>query len=872
MSKGMRERLTNNSSLRVQPPALTEFDNTDAVPVTSARALMQIQPNALHKDIIMISLLKGWCEANGKNASKSQRLYKRMFGKLKELKLISPASVEAIKQCKPSYNVLLQTLISLSLSSSSEDAIDGSHAKAVVPFPFGQLLPSPDRDDSSFFSRRYETDFDQKEHIGEGGFGKVYEVRNKLDKSHYAIKKIKVTQKKSNFQCMQREIQMLAKLHHPNVVRYHQSWFGEEVHKRSRKNQLLALKFNNGDQRSNQGWYGEEMDSQDEEDDEEEEEEGDDADKGVQQDIEDQSYSGIGIFENSKKKSQSIQGCTVPGASPIITEMTECEIKNEIHTKHSSEQVTFSIGASEMNLFEEGERVDSTEIVVREFFMQTSENMEEGIKTLSSSHVKSEIKTSSVMKHNRISTAPKEIPVMSSSQMQSNKELAMSHTESESSSGTIIFRNNEAEQSDEEDFMLPSLREGLSGRAPKKSKNVRHGNDVGLSVRDEMNGRGSKVVDEYYEEIDTTTKKTNTFVRKKSALNGTKGGIPATTVAMLSTRSGTVMNTATTHCRSRTHYVSSQQSLNHAVRPRTQRSISWDGQESSPEMSSGFWPGSLHYKRCCYLYIQMELCSSTLRRWMDDRNNKIRDGENQFDVVNKEHNQNIIRQILEGMDYIHNQGILHRDVTPKNVFLSGEEDSKLHVKIGDFGLAREDSVNEPKTPLRRNPQSRVSPECSFTSCNSECFTTGLGTTTYAAPEQLHGTMYDNKSDMYSVGLMLFELFHPFVTGMERSESLKALREGSIPAEIQQRWPAQYSTIKRLTRHSSDERPSARDILHGEMFPSKDEIISNQAKKISSLAKENSSQANEIERLRALLAARDTEVQQLKVGASRNHIK
>lgn len=58
--------------------------DSDAVPAANAQAMMQIQPAGLHKDVILISLLKGWCEANGKSTSKSQRLYKKMFRKFQE--------------------------------------------------------------------------------------------------------------------------------------------------------------------------------------------------------------------------------------------------------------------------------------------------------------------------------------------------------------------------------------------------------------------------------------------------------------------------------------------------------------------------------------------------------------------------------------------------------------------------------------------------------------------------------------------------------------------------------------------------------------------------------------------------------------------
>ena len=60
--------------------------------------------------------------------------------------------------------------------------------------------------------------------IGEGGFGKVYKVMHKLDGNIYAIKKIVVNLEDLNDKKILKEVSLLSKLNHPNIVRYHQSW------------------------------------------------------------------------------------------------------------------------------------------------------------------------------------------------------------------------------------------------------------------------------------------------------------------------------------------------------------------------------------------------------------------------------------------------------------------------------------------------------------------------------------------------------------------------------------------------------------------------------------------------------------------------
>lgn len=74
-----------------------------------------------------------------------------------------------------------------------------------------------------------------------------------------------------------------------------------------------------------------------------------------------------------------------------------------------------------------------------------------------------------------------------------------------------------------------------------------------------------------------------------------------------------------------------------------------------------------------YMYIQMEFCEkSTLRTAIDGGL-----------YEDRERVWRLFREIVEGLAHIHQQGMIHRDLKPVNIFL----DSNDHVKIGDFGLA-----------------------------------------------------------------------------------------------------------------------------------------------------------------------------------------
>ena len=201
------------------------------------------------------------------------------------------------------------------------------------------------------------------------------------------------------------------------------------------------------------------------------------------------------------------------------------------------------------------------------------------------------------------------------------------------------------------------------------------------------------------------------------------------------------------------------------------------------------------------LYIQMEYCKpETLR-----------------DLINAGVQGNTIecwrlfRQIVEGLAHIHAASIVHRDLKPENIFI----DSKGDVRIGDFGLAR---PGEYRTSMSNNHNSREI----FGS-----FTKDIGTASYVAPEvrSAGNGKYNEKADMYSLGIILLEMTVQFSTGMERAQSLTELNkdEPALPAALEPPEKAtQKDIILSLIRHKSSLRPSSSDLLSSGQIPIQNE--------------------------------------------------
>ncbi|XP_045848772.1 eukaryotic translation initiation factor 2-alpha kinase 1 isoform X2 [Meles meles] len=204
------------------------------------------------------------------------------------------------------------------------------------------------------------------------------------------------------------------------------------------------------------------------------------------------------------------------------------------------------------------------------------------------------------------------------------------------------------------------------------------------------------------------------------------------------------------------------------------------------------------------LHIQMQLCELSLWDWIAERNQRSREcvDESACPYVMASVATKIFQELVEGVFYIHNMGIVHRDLKPRNIFLHG---SDQQVKIGDFGLACTDIIQKNADWIARDGK------------RTPTHTSRVGTCLYASPEQLEGSEYDAKSDMYSLGVILLELFQPFGTEMERVHVLTGLRSGQIPESLSKRCPVQAKYIQHLTRRNASQRPSAVQLLQSELF-------------------------------------------------------
>ena len=146
----------------------------------------------------------------------------------------------------------------------------------------------------------------------------------------------------------------------------------------------------------------------------------------------------------------------------------------------------------------------------------------------------------------------------------------------------------------------------------------------------------------------------------------------------------------------------------------------------------------------------------------------------------------VMEDLLAGLQFSHERGVVHRDIKPANVMLT----SAGQAKIADFGIARIESS-------------------SMTQAG-----TLLGTPAYMSPEQFMGQVVDARTDIYSSGVLLYQLLtgeRPFEGGMSAIMHKALNTEPPAPSQLSVTAPPSFDAVVRraMAKRPEDRFASAR---------------------------------------------------------------
>ncbi|CCG82168.1 Eukaryotic translation initiation factor 2-alpha kinase 2 [Taphrina deformans PYCC 5710] len=208
-----------------------------------------------HGRLLLAALLENFCRLYEADSNKAERLFSVLCKTLSAMGILDQENVDELAGVRSHYsrafkNLMLQAREAVDL----EDEQPSSKSRRSITFEDSRSISDESEEEEStsdsdhlskkndifriassgarlslsewlgFEESKYKSEFQELGLLGKGGFGAVYHVRHKIDDREYAVKKISMRRASTNQAKVYREIKTLARLEHPNIIRYFSSW------------------------------------------------------------------------------------------------------------------------------------------------------------------------------------------------------------------------------------------------------------------------------------------------------------------------------------------------------------------------------------------------------------------------------------------------------------------------------------------------------------------------------------------------------------------------------------------------------------------------------------------------------------------------
>ncbi|KAG0052342.1 hypothetical protein BGZ83_002735 [Gryganskiella cystojenkinii] len=699
---------------------------------------------------------------------------------------------------------------------------------------------------------RYKHDFIEICKLGKGGFASVFKARDKLDGIEYAIKKVRLRGNKVRFEKIFREIKFLARLEHKNVIRYHSSWLENADYPVS-KRELYGRGGHGGGHLESQGDLDDEYDD---------DEYGD----------EDEYTNTMSMAQDeiSSTEDQGIRRKSIDYFSPHTEQHAE-------HPEDLSMGIVFGDDddydyGDDINFeYSQGEHSsnghDSKDVIHSVSQHSQGEDMER-THSASSTLTSRAIPRAAPRRKHQSPTVSQEMQgrTLTWDKRDNNASGTSSKTHKESSRHSVSNSFSALSSSIEEiQRSLPSSFSGSGGHLGSRFGHSPSSRDRNLELAlKPLSFPGRREVDKRnfagggLGGLHGMSSSARNDPREHRKLRNSTG--------QLVTRDLTLFIKLQLCQTTLQDYLVYRNERPTAVPKRSRKEMlsrrmsSKAGKgrfgilaaSASDEQTTHSTPGSPPPEQTCHK-----------------------------DLVDPAVNQHIFREIVEGVAYIHDQDMIHRDLKPSNIFLGMPAGSEHHSRSirqdvlmnenmspgammasSSFSstlsglpgamyppssprlLISSDPYTSPPVPLTKeqiqealfmNIETMVpkigdfglvtdmeggatmEAENGSSSTQGPGNTPSLGSRSSSSSTAPMLRRHSSAADIYSLGIIFFELYHPFSTLMERHAVLKTLRNGELPPDFVSRWPKEAAFVLWLMAEDPRIRPSAREILEFDLI-------------------------------------------------------